>query len=285
MLILFPSDFFDTKKIDPDYTAEYEAACKLPNTRIILFNYDSFAAGEGIKIHPKDHYTGNCVYRGWMLTPVQYSALYEHLKAKNVTLINSPVEYEACHLFPSVRDIIGEDTPKSLYYEQGRVIDWDKVNGTFGKFMIKDYVKSVKGTTFPLFFETPVLSDEMNNRIAEFRALRGNLFTGGIVLKEFVNFKKYGKHTNEYRAFFLNGLLLSLSRNSNQPESCPRVPQDFCMKFRRLKSNYYTVDFGELEDGRWIVIETGDGQVSGLSPGQVVFKYYEDMQLILNANG
>ena len=37
------------------------------------------------------------------------------------------------------------------------------------------------------------------------------------------------------------------------------------------------MDFAELADGSWIVVETGDGQVSGLSPGQYVFKFYEEL--------
>ena len=31
---------------------------------------------------------------------------------------------------------------------------------------------------------------------------------------------------------------------------------------------FYTVDFAELADGSWKIIEAGDGSVSGLSDGQ-----------------
>jgi len=196
-------------------------------------------------------------------------------------LINTPEEYYACHLFPSARSSIERYTPKSLCFAQGDVIDWEFVNKTFNKFMIKDYVKSVKETGFPSYFETPVKAEEMDKRISEFIELRGTLFTGGIVLKEYVDFKKYGEATNEYRAFFLKGQLLSLCRNSNQSDTCKPIPLDFVHSFDKLQSNYYTVDFGELSDGRWIIIETGDGQVSGLSPNQYMFKYYDDMRSII----
>jgi len=76
-------------------------------------------------------------------------------------------------------------------------------------------------------------------------------------------------------------MLLSISRNSNQPESCNTVPSDFVDKFSSLPSNYYTVDFAELHDGSWIIIEVGDGQVSGLSQNQWPFKYYDDMRQML----
>ena len=35
-------------------------------------------------------------------------------------------------------------------------------------------------------------------------------------------------------------------------------------KLPKLKSKFYTIDVAELKTGEWVVIETGDGQVSGL---------------------
>ena len=281
VLILFPSDYFDAKKVDPEYMAEYEAVSQIPELKTVLFNYDGFVSGEPLKIYPKDFYTGDCIYRGWMLTPEQYRKLYSILQDNDILLINTPNEYETCHLFPVARHFLCSDTPESLCYKDGEAIYWDIVNRTFKRFMVKDYVKSVKGTNFPVFFETPIKSKEMNKRISEFIELRGNLYTGGIVLKEYVDLKKYGDTTNEYRAFFLDNQLLSLCRNSNQSEACCTVPLDFVNKFNELPSNYYTVDFAELTEGGWIVIETGDGQVSGLSPNQFPFKYYDNMRYML----
>ena len=39
--------------------------------------------------------------------------------------------------------------------------------------------------------------------------------------------------------------------------------------------DYYTVDFAERADGTWIVVETGDGQVSGLAAAQDPVIYYQ----------
>jgi len=169
-----------------------------------------------------------------------------------------------------------------MSFPRDMLVDWAAVNKTFLRFLVKDFVKSEKGTDFPAFFSTPVDSDTMEKHIANFIEMRGSLYTGDIVLKEYVDLKRYNDATNEYRAFYLRGQLLSLCRNSNQPESCNTVPMDFVNKFNCLTSNYYTVDFAELADGNWIVIETGDGQVSGLSPGQWEFKYYDDMRAILH---
>jgi len=282
VLVLFPADHFNIKCVDPDFTAEYDAVCQIPNFKPVLFNYDDFISGEPIKIYPSDYYRSEfAIYRGWMMMPDHYHTFYDYLLNEDIGLINSPLEYNDCHLFPNVYLEIEQNTPKILSYPCGNDIDWTHVNNAFSKFMVKDYVKSEKGTGFPAFFTTPVNSSDMEKSIADFIKMRGNLYTGGIVLKEYVELKKYGASTNEYRGFYLQHKILSISRNSNQPESCKVIPLDFVEKYSNLPSNYYTVDFAELHDGSWSIIEVGDGQVSGLSPDQWAFKYYDDMRNIL----
>ncbi len=55
--------------------------------------------------------------------------------------------------------------------------------------MIKDYVKSVKGTDFPKFFDKNTTQDELDNWMNVFYKYRGNLLTGGICVKEFLPLK------------------------------------------------------------------------------------------------
>jgi hypothetical protein len=190
------------------------------------------------------------------------------------------ISIEKYHLFPNVYRAIKDYTPKTVWYQNPDEIKWDFIHKEFSRFMIKDYVKSVKGSSFPKYFTASDNNDNMDDTVSDFIKLRGSLYTGGIVLKEYVDFKKYGDFTNEYRAFYLNGQMVSVSRNSNQSDKCLTAPIDLVEKFSNLKSNFYTVDFGELNDGRWIVIETGDAQVSGLSPNQYIFKFYDEMRRI-----
>ncbi len=139
------------------------------------------------------------------------------------------------------------------------------VNGAFDAFMMKDFVKSVKQTGFPQRIETPLTQDECDELTEEFIRLRGDLYTGGIVCKQYVELKKYAMRTNEWRGFYLGGRLLTLSGNSMQPPTCPKPADDLVARMEGFASPFYTVDFGELEDGTWTVLETGDGQVSGLA--------------------
>ena len=61
---------------------------------------------------------------------------------------------------------------------------------------------------------------------------------------------------------------MCLCRNSLQMNTTPEPPNDLILKYTNLNSPFYTIDYAEKEDGSWIVVETGDGQVSGISEGQ-----------------
>jgi hypothetical protein len=140
--------------------------------------------------------------------------------------------------------------------------------------MVKDFVKSVKGIEFPRFFDASVTQEEFNEWMEVFYKYRGNLLTGGICIKEFLNLKFYGEKTNEYRVFYMNNEIATVSRNSNQESYIRKPPKELLEKYKNLPSRYYTVDYAELEDGTWTIIEAGDGSVSGLSPNQNAGQYY-----------
>lgn len=148
--------------------------------------------------------------------------------------------------------------------------------------MIKDYVKSVEGTVFPKCFGTDISQDEFDEWMEVFYKYRGDLLTGGICVKEFLPLKHYGAKTNEYRVFYINHKVATISKNSAQPSHASELPKDLVSKYEKLDSIYYTVDFAELEDGSWRVIEAGDGSVSGLSEFQDVTEYYRALYHCFN---
>ena len=157
-------------------------------------------------------------------------------------------------------------------------IEADTVNRAFERFMIKDYVKSVKNTDFPIFIETPVTQEELDGYIQDFIRKRGSLFTGGIVLKEYVDLKKYEGTTNEWRQFvFMQGARLGLCRNSSQPQTVPEPPESYLSMRNTAVAPFYTVDYAELADGTWTIIEAGDGQVSGLAESDDPIRFYKAM--------
>ncbi len=53
-------------------------------------------------------------------------------------------------------------------------IEAEVVNQKFDRFMVKDYVKSVKNTDFPIYIETPVTQEELDSYIEDFMRRRGD---------------------------------------------------------------------------------------------------------------
>ena len=69
---------------------------------------------------------------------------------------------------------------------------------------------------------------------------------------------------------------------TDEPVFAAEVPRNLLEKYSDLDSVYYTIDYAELEDGTWKVIEAGDGSVSGLSESQETEEYYRTLYYCLN---
>ena len=76
----------------------------------------------------------------------------------------SPEQYRHFHIFPEIYLGFGNDTAGMLIYPDG-IVDLDEVKKTFSKFMVKDYVKSVKGTEYPKFFENSITKEDFEEQI------------------------------------------------------------------------------------------------------------------------
>lgn len=210
---------------------------------------------------------------GWMLKPNEYERLYSDLKSRGIQLLTTPEEYQNLHLFPSVYPDIKDDTAGMMIFED-RDVDVETVKRVFSRFIVKDSVKSVKGTEFPAFFDNTVTQQEFDEWMQVFYKYRGDLLTGGICIKEYLDLKRYDGKTNEFRVFYANHQIISVSRNSGQPEYTCTPPEKLVNKYSGLKSPYYTIDYAELTEGTWKIIEAGDGGVSGLSPKQDAAAYF-----------
>lgn len=282
--VLFPADYFEKGAPDGAMRIEYESACAEKRLDVGLFNLELFEErGELALDRPFLDEALPLVYRGWMMKPERYEAFFAALREKGLRPMTLPGAYEEFHMFPLAymrNDALKVHAPRLAVFP-GHRADARVINRAFKEFMVKDYVKSVKGTRFPVSFCTPVSQERMDEIVKEFVRLRGGLFTAGIVCKEYVDLARYGGATNEWRAFYLSGKLLNVCRNSNQPASVAKPPEELVLACSNLGSPYYTVDFAEQADGAWIVVETGDGQVSGLAAAQDPVIYYQVLADVL----
>ena len=272
--LLFPSSFFDRNQVDEDLKTEYNAALQTKEFDILLFDYDAWFNNRKLKLSSIPEKETSVIYRGWMMTPEHYSAFYQQLRKQNISLVTTPEMYEEFHLFPHIYPKIKEDTPRILTVPLYQRIHIQDVLKTFSKFIVKDFVKSVKDSRFPKYFDTSFDQAQFDQYMKDFYQYRGDLLTKGICIKEYVDLKRYEKHTNEVRVFYFDQNIISVCQNSDQPENSPMPPVELIQKYQFLDSRFYTIDYAELKDGSWIIIETGDGSVSGIPPKQDPEEFY-----------
>ena len=280
--ILFPSSFYESKKVDEDLVNEYEAAMNTGLWDIIFFNYDKWFNEGKLVLSRQIDDTVVAVHRGWMMKAEQYKDFYNALREKSVKLVTTPKEYEHFHYFPNVYKDIEKDTPGMITAPFSEGYNLDVIKERFVRFMVKDYVKSVKGTDFPGYFTNDVTEEDFEKAMETFYKYRGDLLSGGLCFKEYVDLKMYGDKTNEYRVFYMWSNVGTVCRNSLQPSYTPEPPKELIGKYDSLKSSFYTLDFAELVDGSWKILEAGDGSVSGPSEGQNLEAFYRALHACFN---
>lgn len=278
-IILFPCQFGNINQVDEDYQKEYNSAIK-NGFETLLFNFDDFTlTNSKLKLNKILNLEEKVIilYRGWMLKFEDYERLYNSLLTLNLQLINNPIEYRNCHEFPYSYNNLKNYTPKCIYYKKDEKIDWNFIKENFSKFLIKDFVKSVKGFDFPIYFDNSYSNKQLDEFVKKFIQIRDNMYTGGIVIKEFMEFDKTDDITHEFRGFYLNKQLFILYQNSENDNDF--LPYQLAQQVPLLDSNFYTIDFAILKDDIQIVIETGDGQVSGISNENMIDMFYKNLRM------
>lgn len=275
MIFLLPCDPLDSKKVDYDFQREFNAIVSL-GFKVNLYDHDQLV----------DHNTfvsnidnrnekDSVILRSWMLKENQYDFLYKSLISSNLYLINTLEQYLNCHYYPNVYDKIKQLSPKSTWFDDisDESIIHNK-NTMSCDIIIKDYVKSEKYSSDLFMLSKSLSNEDFCEKVNEFKLSRGKLFNKGIVFKEFLNLKKFGDKTNEFRIFVYNKNIISASQNTEL--GFGDVPNlDFLNEIiQSIDSNFYTIDIAELDSGDWIILETGDGSVSGLASGQDEFIFY-----------
>jgi hypothetical protein len=289
MIILFPSEPFSPKEVDFSFKPEYEAA-QTVGFKVCLFDHDEFVSS-GKFTHNLSSVSENAeelILRSWMLTEEQYQSLYSKLFALKYLLINDPKKYLNCHHFPNAFPHIKDHTAMAWWtagwneFLDKDKIDWKAVRSLLGgDVIIKDYVKSEKGNPDLFILKKELTNTEFFERVLKFIEARGKLFNKGLVFKQVESLKKYDGQTNEWRIFFLNNKPINFGFNSEKLfyTSQPSFKQliDFYDLAKKINSNFFTMDIAEKEDGSWIILELGDGQVSGLAAQEEPIKFYNNM--------
>ena len=292
MTIFFPADPLEPNQPDRAFAVEVEAAGRAGlSWQIVSFERLTRDRNADLAIRRVIAATAPdlAVYRGWMLRPEDYAALYSALQNCNWLLINSPDSYDHCHLLPASYDRIEAHTPRTIWLPLPDCLDENKVRAalqTFGDkaVIIKDYVKSRKHEWHEACY-IPDAADAVAalRVVARFLELQGDDLVGGLVLREFVDLKIIGAHARsamplarEFRLFFLNHQLLTSANYWTQGDYNGEAPPLalFCDVARNVRSRFFSMDVAQKTDGEWIVVELGDGQVAGLPDENAAPEFY-----------
>ena len=277
MIFLLPCDPLDSKKVDYDFQREFNAIVSL-GFKVNLYDHDQLV-DHNIFISNIDNRNEkhSVILRSWMLKENQYDFLYKSLISSNLYLINTLEQYLNCHYYPNIYDKIKQFSPKSTWFEdislESIIYHRDIMNCDI---VIKDYVKSEKYSSDLFMLDRHLSNEDFREKVNEFKLTSSKLFNKGIVFKEFLDLKKFGDKTNEFRIFVYNKKIISVSQNTELGfGDTPNL--DFLNEIvESIDSNFYTIDLAELDNSSWIILETGDGSVSGLASGQDEFIFYSN---------
>lgn len=299
MYFLYCGNPLNYKNVDPDYEDEYLAAME-SGIKTGFINFEELVyfdnPANAIRNIEKSIDMEYATFRGWMMTPEQYESFYYELLKKNIKLINTPSEYKHCHYLPEAYDIIKDFTPKTLWIKKSEFLeDMSNIWKLFKQFdkavMIKDFVKSRKHEWEDACY-IPDTSDIQNVQrvVNNFISRQGLNLSEGLVIREFVELEYLTNHhksnmplTKEFRIFFFKGepiVIMNYWDEGVYGDLTPELAQ-FLSAAKNIKSNFFTMDIAKKKNGEWIIVEVGDGQVSGINDNKYIKQFYKGIADIL----
>lgn len=286
---------YDKRAPDPDFADEARAAAEHGFT-VVLFHLESLREEDLrralVATRTAPHPDTPLLYRGWMLSGTEYAALYDALRSEHgYRLVNAPAQYAGAHFLPNAYAHLDGTTPESVWTDGA---DYDAAWEAYEAWgrppaIVKDYVKSAKHRWKEACF-LPEGSGRAHfvSVLTALREYRATDFTGGFVLRRFAPLRVVGETSfgqplhEEYRLFFADGECFARAPFA--------VPGDFAANIgtwrdiaRRFGSRFLSMDVARTESGEWLVVETGDGGVSGLPEGVSSDSFYAALPESLSA--
>ncbi|URZ04287.1 hypothetical protein CLAUR_043760 [Clostridium felsineum] len=211
------------------------------------------------------------------MKPKDYEYLYNSLADKNYYLINSPDEYLNAHYLPNWYKYLENLTSKTIWSKdipsKEEIVDMLKYFNE-EPIIVKYYVKSRKHEWYKSCYIKN--SKERENAIQvidNFIKGQGEDINQGIVLRKFVDLESVGFHeksgmpiSNELRLFIFNYKVVCTIGywDGKNVDEYPEFVNQILYELKNIKSSFFTVDIAKKSNGEWIIMELGDGQVSGL---------------------
>lgn len=262
---IYPEDYFSPGRPDEEFIVEYNIAKEL-GFEVTVFNQETLLPKN---ILPEFNY----LYRGWMLTPDEYKKLNSYIQNRFGMMLVSPTDYMSTHLYTGAFKRLNSLMPYTSRYLSDTPVEAiveavkRDSNYTTGRFFVKDSVKSVKNKPEASIAENiSTLGKTIHNFIKE----QDTYISDDILIKDFI---ELDKDVPEVRLWVTNRFTKTQIVSSVHPDFSsfilPKI-DGFLLKEIELgfkesatKNSFITIDIAKTVEGKWVVIEIGNGQVSG----------------------
>jgi hypothetical protein len=275
MKLLFPSHPLKSRQPDPDYASEAAAAadagfeCEFYDLERLR---EADASGACRLLDAAQTEERSILHRGWMMTDKLYADLHTELVRRGYDPVVTPDQYAEAHYLPLAYEKLKSLTPESDWIIGQNVTEAWTMYERFrsAPALVKDFVKSAKHKwSEACFIPANTSESRFSEIIHAFLQARGDQFNKGIVLRRFHELDTRQQDGDgqpiheEFRMFFWKGNLLA-----GTPAVHGVGPFDMISTWttvaRRFQSSFISMDVARQVDGAWIIIEVGDGGVSGL---------------------
>ena len=263
MLVLVPADVLRPRRPDAHFAAE-AAAAREAGHDVAVIDHDAFTRGGAPDTAVARVPAGDdAVYRGWMLRAEQYTTMTEALSRRGVVLRTTAEQYRRAHELPGWYAEVEAVTPESVWTVGDDRDAFDRARTVLkaGPAVLRDYSKSMKHHWDEAAFIPDLADAGPAWRVAQrFRQLRDEDFVGGFVLRRFEQFTGA-----EARTWWVDGDCRLRTAHPDTPDDQPPADLDLTGVTPLIKSlglPFVSVDLALRADGRWRIMEIGDGQVS-----------------------
>ncbi|GAA2854022.1 hypothetical protein Acy02nite_49720 [Actinoplanes cyaneus] len=263
MLLLVPGDVLRPRRPDEHFAGEV-AAAREAGIEVAVVDHDALTRGGPADAAVARVPAGaDAVYRGWMLRSPQYASLAAALSRRGVTLRTGAGDYQRAHELPGWYAAAAGHTPPAVWTVGDSRTDFAAACASLGDgaAVLRDYTKSMKHHWHEAAYLPSVADPDAAWKVASrFRELRDDEFTGGFVLRRFEPLTGA-----EVRTWWIGGECRLVTAHPDTPGELPPAgldPEFLTPVIRSLGLPFVTADLARHEDGRWRLIEIGDGQVS-----------------------
>lgn len=262
---IYPEDYFTPGAPDEEFAQEYKVAREL-GFEVAFYNQETLIPKN---ILPEFNY----IYRGWMLSPDEYKKLNNYIQNRFAIMLVSVSDYTCTHFYSDAFKRLNSLMPYTTHYLSDTpveaIVEAVRADGgyTSGVFFVKDSVKSVKGKPeVTIAKNINMLGETLNNFINE----QGSFLSDEILVKDFV---ELDKTVPEMRLWFSNRFKEAKVVSSVHPDFKSMKPVEidktFLDKIINIfnedapRNSFITIDIAKTVAGGWVIIEIGNGQVSG----------------------